>query len=559
VSYVVAVSYVAIPAVAYLWLTGVPTGELRLQLAVLSPRVIEGTFLLMVASAVAARKAVSRSLFRSRTAAGVLGALAFLLVSTLPPRTHRIYYDEDIYQNVAQNILWTGRAEMCNEGTIEDGEFRCRTGEYNKEPNAFPFTLSLVFRLFGVNEPAAHAVNRALFALGVVTTFWIGLLLFGSRYAAAAAAFLYLFVPQNLLWGTTVAVEPGAAAFAGVALGAALLFFKEGTWATGALAASSAAFASQWRPESLLILPVIGAASFLVDGKRWAELKIYAVGAATFALVVVELAHLLAVWSEGWGSPETGKFAWSYVRHNLLTNARYYVEGRDFPLFFTLLAVLGLSSVRVGRAGALLVFWFVLFFGIFIPFHAGSYRYGVDVRFALLSAMPLALLGGRGVLACSRALESRVSLRLAAWLPLLATLYFFTPYVPLVRTVGREAWAARADHDVALELRSLVPPQSIVLTHNPGMLLVMGQSAIQASAAVYRSHVVEAYFSEFPGGVYFHYNFWCNVPDPVQNGFCSQVLTRYPNRVIAERSAGFNRYVLYRLMPPLRGSAAPPR
>ncbi len=40
--------------------------------------------------------------------------------------------------------------------------------------------------------------------------------------------------------------------------------------------------------------------------------------------------------------------------------------------------------------------WFVLFWGIFLFFYAGSYRYGADVRFALLSFMPLAVLAGIG-------------------------------------------------------------------------------------------------------------------------------------------------------------------
>ena len=67
--------------------------------------------------------------------------------------------------------------------------------------------------------------------------------------------------------------------------------------------------------------------------------------------------------------------------------------------------------------------------------------------------------------------------------------------------------------------------------------------------ATYQPAKVDEFFRRFPGGVYFHFNFWCNVPDPVQNAFCTKILETYPTQVIEERSAGTYRYVLHRLMP----------
>jgi len=89
----------------------------------------------------------------------------------------------------------------------------------------------------------------------------------------------------------------------------------------------------------------------------------------------------------------------------------------------------------------------------------------------------------------------------------------------------------------------------MVLTHNPGMLQVMGQSAAQTSIATTHPAKVDHYFRQFSGGVYFHYNFWCNIQDPVQNAFCNQILEDYPTQVVEDRNAGFYRYILYRLMP----------
>jgi len=127
--------------------------------------------------------------------------------------------------------------------------------------------------------------------------------------------------------------------------------------------------------------------------------------------------------------------------------------------------------------------------------------------------------------------------------------YAFTHFLPLVRAVGPEGWQARADHDTALVMVQTLPEDSVLLTHNPGMIQVMGLSAAQVSLVGYQPARVDTFFDRFPGGVYFHYNFWCNVNDELQNKFCNDVLATYQTQVIMEESAGFYRYVLYRLLP----------
>ena len=66
------------------------------------------------------------------------------------PRTNRIYYDEQIYQSIGQNLADLRLAQMCNDGTVEYGRLQCFSGEYNKQPYAYPHLLSLVYRVFGV-------------------------------------------------------------------------------------------------------------------------------------------------------------------------------------------------------------------------------------------------------------------------------------------------------------------------------------------------------------------------------------------------------------------------
>ena len=116
-------------------------------------------------------------------------AAGFVLVVFVAPREHRIFYDEDIYVNIGQNIAMTkgsdsryetglwhmlstsarriiGQTGMCNDGRNEYGDYNCFRLEYNKEPNGWPYVLSIVFRLFGVSEQAAFFTTNALFLRG---------------------------------------------------------------------------------------------------------------------------------------------------------------------------------------------------------------------------------------------------------------------------------------------------------------------------------------------------------------------------------------------------------
>ena len=229
--------YLGVATTLVVWLRFTSDGDLRHQLISLSPLALQISFLVMLTAGVIARRAIGKSLPHGWHSPLTIGILAFVLVSVVPPRTHRIFYDEDIYANVAQNIVWEGSAQMCNEGIIEFGEYRCLAAEHNKEPNAFPFALSLAFRLAGVSETAAHMTNRLLFAVGAMAVYWVAVLLFGHHRAALASALLFVLTPENLRWGATVAVEPGAAAFVALALGAWLLFLRDESPSTGALAA----------------------------------------------------------------------------------------------------------------------------------------------------------------------------------------------------------------------------------------------------------------------------------------------------------------------------------
>src|SRR5262249_44996977 len=142
------------------WLLATPAAALRGELRVLQFWSLETCVFLGLAVAVAVLSDLASSIDRRDLAAAcALGIAASCLTLALPHRTSRIFYDEQIYQNVARNLADSKRAQLCNDGSVRDGRLECAAAEYNKQPYAWPHVLSLAYRSLGVRPLIPFAVN----------------------------------------------------------------------------------------------------------------------------------------------------------------------------------------------------------------------------------------------------------------------------------------------------------------------------------------------------------------------------------------------------------------
>jgi hypothetical protein len=306
------------------------------------------------------------------------------------------------------------------------------------------------------------------------------------------------------------------------------------------------AFAIQFRPESIMILFLAFAALLLFTGvSEFRKPTLYGMGGMLALLVVPQLLHIYSVRTEAWGAIGA-RFSLNYLAPNLNTNGIFYLDNQEFPLLFTLLALLGLCVARGWGKKAFVGIWFLLFWGIFLVFYAGSYRYGADVRFSLVSYMPLAIFAGLGLGWIHEKLGRRpIGVRL---IPALIVLFAFSSFLPGIHARRQEAWASRADHMYAQKFAEILPENSMILTHNPNMFFLWGKSAAQASLVSQNPVFADGLLNHFQGGVYFHYNFWCNVDDPVQKQFCLNVLDMFETELIREYTERNYRFALYKLI-----------
>jgi hypothetical protein len=532
------------------WLLGTSTGELRGQLQAWQFWSLESCLVLALLLGGYAFKGVLGEIERTDVVrmAG-LATLAVGLTVLVAPRTNRIFYDEHIYQSAGQNLADLRRAQVCNDGNVEYGRLQCASGEYNKQPYAYPHVLSIMYRLFGVHEATGFVVNAAVMALTVCAVYLLVCVLFRDREAAFFAGLLLTLTPHQLLWSATAAVEPSASLALVVAMLSGAYYLRSGGVAALAAVAVTAAYAIQFRPESILILPVIAA-------MIWPRLRVdlkqqtgWWIGLLFLGLVATHTGQLVAGRNLDWGASGP-RFSLDYVAGNLRVNGWFYLYDERFPMAYSMLALVGVAHPALRRERVIIAGYFLLLFGNGLLFYAGSYNYGADVRFSLMTYPPIAILGGLGASRLA-GLVARTGAGVPARALTAAAVGFqFLSYAPVVRATTEEAWAARADVRFARSLASELPPNSYLLAHNPGMFHLWGINAGQMSRAVMNPHYVHFLTSRYAGGVYVHWNFWCNVQDEVQPEFCRKAVTMNTVELVREYTERDQRYALYRITKP---------
>jgi 4-amino-4-deoxy-L-arabinose transferase-like glycosyltransferase len=544
--YAVAAAWIAIIGTLVYWLAVTPAPVLREQLKAAQFWSLE----LCVALMLALTAAVARSVWRELTRRDVLrmvcvSAFAVCLTVFAAPRTNRIYYDEQIYQSIGQNLSDVRRAQMCNDGSVEYGRLQCVSGEYNKQPYAYPHLLSLVYRIAGVDARWAFVVNNVVMGLTVAIVYLAALFLFGDRLAALFASLLVALLPQQILWSATAAAEPSASFACALALAAAAYFTVARSTPALVLTAVVTAYAIQFRPESGLIVPVIALVLLQQSRDELRSVRLWWAGALFLALAAVHFAHLFAVRNEGWGTADA-RLSLDYVAPNFAVNGRFYVADERFPVVVTLFALAGLAVANGKSARSPLLLYFALFFGIDLLFYAGSYNYGADVRYSLMTYPPLVLLAGLGAAHAARWLDTQRLRVPASGAVITALLFQFLWYMPVVRATTEEAWAARTDVRFAESRVLALRGNAYVLTHNPNMFQVWGVNAGQVSIVLNNPSYVDYLVTRYVAGVYFHWNFWCNVQVPEQQALCRKVLASRPATLVGEFRERDQRFALYR-------------
>jgi len=529
--------------------------KLRIFLSAYYVYLLEINFFLLIAAFILNSKHIKEIFSEIRRKSllllGLISIAGISLTSLINPENHRIYYDEDINCSIGQCISQNKRAVMCNEGYYENNELTVAAEEYNKQPAAYPYLISIIFSIFGTNELFIFILNNLIYGLMAFVIFLIVYLLFDDVFAGLSASLVYILIPVNLQWFNTCAVEPSTTFFASMAILSALIYIRNKKPVNLFLLTTVLAFSFNFRPESFLIVLVIGLTFLLKDIGILRRKELYIFGAGLLVLSTGIIIHLYAMRNESWGASGP-KFSLEYLPFNLFTNSIFYIDNKAFPLLFTVFGITGLLFYKYKdyiREKIILMSWLLVFWGIFLFFYAGTYKHdaGLSTRFSILSYVPISIFVGLGFSFARSLLEKKIKpIEL-----ILAVLIIFSAYsfLPFIRTQSKgESAACRMDHVYAMKFIKQLPENSIIFTHNPNMFLIHKRSALQTSIETYNPGAVERLRKRFKGGVFVHYNYWSGVPyDQLQRSFTENVLDKYEYEILEEHHFNNYKYGLYRL------------
>jgi hypothetical protein len=542
---------------------------------------IYASLILMIAAIVLNRK-VMYAMLRERLdkktvfalAAMVASFIIFALLFVSP--VEQLYFDENIYQGIALNMLKNGNALWCQYGT---GYFNdCYVNALYHDPVGWSAFIAIAFAIFGVGFDTAYGIELAVGAASIVLIFLTALVLTDRKSFALVSALSFLMTPMIYIWSRTQAdVDLAFMTFSILSFFLFLVFVKKKNLYSLAAFAFSFNLVAYTRIEAILLLPVF-AVLFVAFGengivstmKERIGAMVNAIRNETGALVVL-LAFVMLLLPELFyiavqaQSPSYGQNAGESVisltnfGKNISTNARFVlglIQGMNYyPMAFhtliTPLAMLGVAILifnsriknRFGILGMALL-WFSAYFLFYTSFYAGAATYGVDSRFMLQLIPSLCLLATFAIIGISDIVKwlGVRTMRLigrhgdgkvvfgSAVVALCAALLVY-PFVPLVPIVAI-APSAMPQQSVILGAMNAfysnynsVPENCLVFTFTPDLWAEVNRSAAQIGYINGANSTLRESFSKYSCKV-FDYGYWCVVP-PHHSTTCAQIIKKY--------------------------------
>ncbi len=407
--------------------------------------------------------------------------VGFSLRVFVAPQVHRLYYDEDIYLDIGYNIAKNGKASYCTYGNQE----ACYEAFYMKQPNGYPFLMSGVF-LFGGDESTAHCATAIISSLTIISIFFISYLLFKNKKISLFSTLIFSLVPVAIRWAPTTTSDTVFIFFTSLTVLGFLSYFKSDKTSILMFSFFSLAYAIQMRPEGLLLIILI-IFMFLLIKKNLLQsiLKVdFLLILLVFSILIVpHLIHSNSVKDENWGT-EGDKLGTEYIFDNFEDNGIFFFDNVRFPVFFTILAFLGLAYDKMWKKKLFLASWFLIFFGLYLLFYAGSFDYGVDVRFSLTMYVPIAILGGCGAFLISKNINKVLKIffdkKWISHIGLIAAtvcvVSSFIPFIGFVSSTGERAWDARLCHDFLVEKLNELDDNCLIITMIPSVVEINGKN-----------------------------------------------------------------------------------
>jgi hypothetical protein len=452
----------------------------------------------------------------------ILALGAFTASFAFRPSEHLLFFDEDIYIQIASNLSHAPVAQL----TLFGGPGDIQASTYYKEPAGFPVLLSLIFAITGTRESVAFVFARVLFAIAVAVVYCLGRDILRTRAQAIAAAIAFAAVPACFGFSSSTGTDLVAALFAALGVWGILV-------GNGMLAAGALAMAAQVRLEMITLAPMI----LLADrvSTKWKMVLA--------AAIIPEIVHIAWVFSivprlaavEHVSSP----FSPAYILKNLTANVRYIFDPRTFPVAVPVLAAVVTVLFLTGRVAAgsrtfaLLLFWIISLFAVYLGFYAGSFD--INPRYTIQFTIPLILL------AASFSEQ-----------PIVLAILVLSAAIPAARPwqVPTYVQALGSDHRTAIAFAQKLGKDDLVIADEPEVFFNQGKHALNTVFGAEHSDLIRQQLGKF-SRIFYYSGIRTNEVGSEQWEADRKVKSEFELHLIDAREFAGLRIAIYELLKPI--------
>jgi len=422
--------------------------------------------------------------------------LALAIRETIPPKTTRLFFDEDIYLDMAKQIVTHFSSCLCDYGD----RFNCFRCEIMKWPVAHPFLISIAFFLFGISEIVARHLAIFLASLSVFMVYLSSYLLFKKNEIALFSSLILALLPIHILWSPTMTADLTFSFFVSFLLFFIVLSSKSEDLKIQLLSLLALVLATQAKSEGIVLIPLYFLSQFFLNQKYLATVhnkSYYLFVFLSFILLSIYFLHTFYAWRvDTWGASGE-KMSFNYLKQNISPNIGFWFEmskekdkwayeGKQLyhPIVFTLLSFVGIVFLFKENKGtlALLLLWFSSLFLLYSSFYAGSVYYGVDVRYVLSQTIPFSILSGYGAFFLNKFLlkvfEKKLALLLIIFLILISS-SFYIPKMYVTDDKIEESYGARLYRKAAISFSSNYSDDCYFISHVSSIYSWLGKGHLQ--------------------------------------------------------------------------------
>lgn len=421
---------------------------------------------------------------------------AFIVRELVPPKTTRLFFDEDIYLDMAKQITKQLSSCLCNYGN----KFKCFKCELMKWPVGHPFLLSIPFFFFGSSDVVASHFMIFLSSLSTVFVFLSSYLLFKNKKIAIFSSLVLAILPVHILWSVTSSADVTFSFFTSLAIFFSILSAKTNDLKIHVISLIALALSVQAKTESVILIPLYFLTQALLNSNYLGmyEKKSYLLAIIfSFSIIFVYLVHTLyAGRVDPWGSSGE-KFGFGYLRSNFMKNLGYWFEvpaiedkwsytGKQLyhPFLLSVVACVGLPLLLKNslKKFLMLLCWFGALFLMYASFYAGSVYYGVDVRYVLPQYIPFSLICGFGFYSILNFMEKLVNEKKVFIFLIALLLFYFSTYLQKMHIPQEkieESYGARLYRNSVIDFASKQPDDCYFISHVSSIYSWLGKGHIQ--------------------------------------------------------------------------------